>query len=478
MSSIGHAADPFQPLPNDILVSIFSFLPLRPRLSVVSLVSKRWHTCTLKSLTNLGMMEFELEPARVARLPSITDMCARNKFAAAELPVSLRCLAIVSSTGLQFDDNYAAHLRLLDCLKCFEEKVNDETTKCWQHTFTDFVPKYRTQLQQLWLHDIPSLALSNAVQHYPHLSSLSLSIGYGTIGSATPELTAVGQLLALHNEQLTELSLAVSEDVHADELSTMQPLVRPMRQLRNFHFSGNETWLLSLAPLLVPQTCKVSYSIRENKLTEELCAFASSVNLTDGLSKPELLARCTNLSTLVIYGFSDEAIFLRHAAPASVRDLTIKKSVLPPAEWLASFQSLERLKMDTLPVTLCVTNLVRLCIDWMPYINSQRGLLSLCDVISACPRLTWFGSHWIPYRCLVVRDVETLAQFAIGRGVEEMRIQVTYSGAEQHKEPFEAKVHALKQVALSLRWLKLHLREYTVVSSKDYDGVETMPSFQ
>lgn len=375
---------------------------------------------------------------------------------------------IVYSIGLQFDDNRPPHLTLLDCLKCVEEKDNDETTKAWQRAFTTFVPKYRTQLQQLWLHSIPSLAIAEAVRDYPRLVSLSLSIGKSVRESHVSELTAVGQLLALHAEQLTELSLGVSQYVHADELGTLQQLVRPMPRLRNLRFLGNKTWLLWLSAL-VPHTCKVSYSVRDNELTEELCAFASSVDLTDGLSQPELLARCTNLRNLEVYGFAEEATFLRHAAPASVRALTIKKSVPPPAEWLAPLRSLERLKIDALPPTLCVTNLVRLCIDWMPYINSERGLLALCDVISACPRLTWFGSHWLPYRRLVVVDMEKLARFAEMRGVEDIRLQITHSGAA-HKEAFKAKTRSLRQVGRAFHWLKLHIRKYTVLSSNDNDG--------
>lgn len=87
------AAPPLAPLPTDVWKLIISFVPPRPRLLRVSLVSKRWRQMVCESATSLP---YRSMPSSVlARFPAITRLCEPS---ASETPLSSRITALVLNT--------------------------------------------------------------------------------------------------------------------------------------------------------------------------------------------------------------------------------------------------------------------------------------------------------------------------------------------------------------------------------------------
>lgn len=83
-------------LPVDALVSIFHFVPSRPLLLAVSLVSRRWRACALRAVTSLRVRGPEPERRPPPALyPSLTELKFSLNFREPiQLPVSIRRLGL------------------------------------------------------------------------------------------------------------------------------------------------------------------------------------------------------------------------------------------------------------------------------------------------------------------------------------------------------------------------------------------------
>src|SRR6516164_6305870 len=98
----------FSLLPSELLVEIFSLLPWRACLRVLSLVSRRWRHCARRAVTDVGLRYPVEAVQRVlnAQLPALTALLVNQPIDEAQLPLTLRELHL---TGDQFGANDAAH---------------------------------------------------------------------------------------------------------------------------------------------------------------------------------------------------------------------------------------------------------------------------------------------------------------------------------------------------------------------------------
>ena len=203
---------------------------------------------------------------------------------------------------------------------------------------------------------------------------------------------------------------------------------------------------------LIPSDCKVSYSKQEDHLSKKVCPYVSELYVTHELPHKKLI-RCTNLTTLDV---SDDSVDLC-ALPASLRLLTLRDCPNMLTQDWAHLRSLQQLKAERLPPSLCTRHLRKLRLDWRPYIDSERGLLALTEVIGACPKLTKLGSTRMCPRDLCIDHLAQLARFAAARGVTKLSVRVTYLmvSHSERDEDYTRVMLALKALARSLPWIKL-----------------------
>lgn len=276
------SADPFLRLPADLLTHLASYIYLRPRLLILSVLNKRWHACVLKSITVLGRSELGIPLARISTLPALTDLCLDPTDAISEavLPTTLQALTLFHHDGVI--PAPAHYLPSLTSLIAFHDAPSD------------FVLKYATALETLHLPYVRTDELDpQLVRHYPRLTSLSIeesAFNRGEVAAAT----AIGRLIALHTDQLTDLDLSLQSEDPAQAPALLAQL-RPFPRLRTFSFFGTSAWFAVLRKLL-PHDCKVIRAMIYGTLTQADCHYVTE------LARAQLpqLGHCSYLTSLTI----------------------------------------------------------------------------------------------------------------------------------------------------------------------------------
>lgn len=417
--------DPFLSLPNDLLTCVASYIPLRPRVLVMSRLSERWHVCVFKSITRLSRRLGPRIPLeRLASLPAITKFTIGEAFAEAALPTTLQSLSLDAPLTL------APGHRLESLTEVF---------CCPPHGAEGLVLKYAASLKALHLMDAPFE--DRLARYYPRLTSLSYHALSSSAAAAKAQQTQVGTLLALHAEQLTELCISFP---HApSEVPALVGLLRPFPRLRTLDLFAWKDWMSVLAKL-IPRDCKVSYSMREDDITEEVCPYLSDIVAFEEVPH-DMLIRCTNLTDLTVAYDSVDAL------PASLRRLSLRDCPILLAQDWSHLRSLRRLKAARLPPSLCTVHLRKLRLDWQPYARSQRGLLALTEVIDACPRLKKLGSTPLLPCDLNVEQLAQLARFAEARGVTVLSVRLAF-WVVRH-------VRAAKALVSPLAWIEVRFHD-------------------
>lgn len=218
---------PVASLPSDLLVYVFAFSPLRPRLLVLSLVCKRWRHLLLNSITALPPICWataNLAPA-LGLFPRLTSL-SLTALGRIDHPLPgrlrhlcMRRIASLSHTAL-VELTALTSLELADCA-------------IGRREFVALFDPVRTALTSLSLNVFAS---ANApylhATHFPRLVDLEISFSPVQF-SATPH----GMVIA-HAEQLTRLSVAsiraVPEHVSFPRLVAFSVTYYDAQRLANF----------------------------------------------------------------------------------------------------------------------------------------------------------------------------------------------------------------------------------------------------
>lgn len=192
----GSAADSTA-LPADLLIAIVSFIPLRPRLLVLSIVSRRWRDVVLRSITSLPVVA----PASFLRLPSLTKLhsvvARRIRSLAGKLSSSLQDLTFQVSAEASC---YCQHLSSVSTLTRLSLIANPHGAcnhvfelLCRNTSLTDLCLVWGNSA---WRPRLPDLDLTSL--HFPNLCSL-------VIGGWCKEITVA--FVEAHAAHLKKLSI-------------------------------------------------------------------------------------------------------------------------------------------------------------------------------------------------------------------------------------------------------------------------------
>lgn len=231
------AALPLAALPTDVWKLIITFVPPRPRLLRVSLVSKRWRQMVCESTTSLP---YRCVPSSVlAYFPAITRLCEPS---VPTMPLSTRITALVLDTdnsvsAITDTDSPVSHLKDLTLRRL------DETAPLVQ-----LVRASAASLTRL------SLSSGKSSASFVHLKDLDLPSLVDLTLYFPDSMT--GGLLPLVQPRLTQLtSLRVAFLDVKSELSLPGGLLTRLRHLEAPFVAA--LGLLSRCPSLTSLSCNV-----------------------------------------------------------------------------------------------------------------------------------------------------------------------------------------------------------------------------
>ena len=182
----GARTDPLGVLPSDLASLVLGFIPLRPRMLSVSLVSKRWRTAVLRSVRTFRpwrrlysatsdqprapLTSAELE-GTLRLFPSLTDLALGSLLdlggATLRLPTTLRTLRFCYGTEFQLAPPLPSALTSLETL----------SSSRWEAIATAaLLAASATSLASLGLHKLgPELTPLLECTHFPSLTSVTLA---------------------------------------------------------------------------------------------------------------------------------------------------------------------------------------------------------------------------------------------------------------------------------------------------------------